>query len=347
MITNETKTTSPAPAGNPAAATETVQPKLADLTLKKVIEAKATYADLVGVGLAKLTNWAKETATWAGKVKETAKEFRGTAKAIGVIYAAFQSAYAKAQDDGVLDKGTSFKDYVKTVTGSPPETHAQSCGQLFSRLVVSGKLLTEDQYHTCATDWLEKANSIVSHVLANGGTVAADENGIAMDPTVKEVVNILTLKTATVDTAAKLLRELRNKQTGKAEVEAGVLDADKAIALVDDIAKAGFLGLLLSHLPDAVKTRPEAERRELFKAYLAPDGYESRLALSFADEATLSQWGDEVDAAARKAAELAAGPTLITSAAPAETPDSELPAVDIDAGELAAALTAGQIPAAA
>ena len=337
MITNETKTTSPAPAGNPAAATET-----ASLSLKDALSKKLGFADAASLSLPKLVEWAKETSKWNNSVKEKAKEFRGQAKYIGIYYAALKVKYCEAQDAGYYDKGTPFDDFVKSQTGNGPETHAQSCSMAFLRLVRTG-LMTEAQYLTPPADWLETANRILTAVVKQGGDFAADEHGIALDPTVKAVVEILTLKTATVDTAAKLLRELRNKQTGKAVVEAGELNADKAIALVDDIAAAGFLGLLLSHLPDAVKTRPETERRELFQAWYG--SLEARLADSFADAATIAKWDDEVAAAKKAAEELAAGPKLITSATPAETPDSEPPA--IDAGELAAAMTAGQIPAAA
>lgn len=306
-----TKTTeTPAQADGKPAVPTTVN--LSELKLREVVAAKPNYSDLLGVGMAKLANWAKETATTATKLKETAKDFRGMAKGIGVMYAAFQSLYSKAQETGVLDKGTSFKDYVKATTGSPPEPHAQSCGQCFSRLVLSSQLLTEEQYHTCATDWLEKANAVIGHCLAQGADLRTDA-------TVKAVADILTLKTATVDTAAKLLRELRGKQTGKVQAEGGEVTAEKAVELVDAIAAAGHLAVLLAHLPDALKTRPAEERAGLFSGYYRAGGLETRLEESFGTPEEIEAWHAEAKArlAAQKAA--AAGPKLVTSA-PAETP---------------------------
>lgn len=326
---NSNTTNNPAEAG--ASATPTVN--LADLKLRELIAAKPAYSDIEKLGLARMVGWAKETATWATKVKDSAKEFRGTSKAVGVIYAAFQTLYAKAQDAGTLDKGTTFKDYVKSVTGSPPETHALSCGQLFCRLVLSAKLITEAQYHTCATDWLEKANSIVSHVLANGGDLNSD-------PTILAVVDILTLKTATVDTAAKALREMRNKQTGKAEVEAGELNAEKLIAILDTAGKAGLLPTVFAHLPDVTATLPEAGRKELWAAWEQHGGYCNRITNSFGNAETTERWLAEIRADEARKAAFVAGPALnLSTSTPAPAtpvPTPETPAVENPA-ELAAA----------
>ena len=235
--------TAPVPAIAPAS-TETAQPdmggrtsatvpvpnqpttaqQLQDVKLSLLLDQKPSFETLKALGLAKLTDLAKENVEAQTRVKNSADKFKKSAKGVGKILAAMKVAYADAQDTNVLSRG--FEDYHKSVTGEKPWNHAMQCAVVFCELVLTGKL-TEADYDRRAADWLQHASVILNAVKKNGGTLDS--------PEIAEVVDIL--KNAADDEGAKKLRQMKAKVKGTETAEPG----DPEILSVSDFRNADVL----------------------------------------------------------------------------------------------------------
>jgi hypothetical protein len=220
--TETDQTDSTAPASN----MPTTAQQLQDVKLSLLLEQKPSFETLKALGLAKLTDLAKENVEAQTRVKNSSDKFRKTAKGVGKVLAAMKVAYAEAQDKQVLSRGTSFEDYHKSVTGEKPWNHAMQCAVVFCELVLTGKL-TEGDYDRRAADWLQHASVILNAVKKNGGTLDS--------PEITEVVDIL--KNAADDEGAKKLRQMKAKVKGTETAEPG----DPEVLSVSDFRNADVL----------------------------------------------------------------------------------------------------------
>lgn len=225
--------TAPAPAEtagtpSPADGQPTTPAQLQDVKLAQLLDQRPSFDTLKALGLAKLTELARENVQTQNRVKTAQDKFKRTAKGVGKVLAAMKTAYADAQDAGTLARGTSFEDYHKSVTGEKPWNHAMQCARVFLQLVLTGRLPEQD-YDRRAADWHQIASVILGVITENGGNLDT--------PEVAELVGIL--KNAADDEGAKKLRELRKrlKGGGAAEGETG----DENILTVTDLKNADVL----------------------------------------------------------------------------------------------------------
>ena len=210
----------------PATSQPTTVEQLRDVKLTQLIDQKPSFLTLCGLGLAKLTELAKENVDAQTRVKNAADKFKRTSKSVGKILAAMKTSYANAQDANILGKGTSFEDYHKTVTGEKPWNHAMQCARVFLELVLTGRL-QETDYDRRAADWLQHASVILGKLKESGATLDC--------PEVEKLVDIL--KNSADDEGAKLLRQMKAGLKGAVEGEAG----DEKLLTVDDLKNADVL----------------------------------------------------------------------------------------------------------
>jgi hypothetical protein len=316
------------PAETPKVETPKVVINLADAKLTDAIEAKPKYAELTAVGLAKLTEFAKQAVGISDKLKADTKTFNMNAKVLGKVVAAMKVRYAEATDSGILPK-LSFAQYHKNVAKGPVPNHAESCSVTFMNLVLTDRI-TEDEYDLCATDWLEKAAAIVSKVLKDGKNLDCDE--------VKQVCDILKKRDA--DKAAKELRALAKQVKGEgASIEAK--DGDKTTvvdyspALLAAVLNRAFnenhhaliVGVLTDEISEISKRgRDVGAVRDFYTGLTYKVG--NAWDVSGIPAETINAWESEWETAKAPLRIMAAGvPVETKTAVPApETPAPETPA---------------------
>lgn len=222
-------------------------------------------------------------------VKDGRDDLKDASKAVAKVYCALEIRLERGKKQNLFPANTSLAEFIKSITGEKPPTHALTLKNAVGAYVETG-LIAESDYDSNSNNCLELAARIVDAVKGNLGNEA--------------VLNAAKELKQRCSKEAKNLRAILDSVKPSPK-----MDAKEALERFEEICADGHLVAVLAHLPDVFETlSPDTEKRDVYVAFA--------LALQRIDAAngeTADQWAAETEKlAAAKAA--ANAPITITAA---------------------------------
>lgn len=260
-----------------------------------------TMASLDAMNPAEVLEFIRKGNRISERQKQYTEAHKGSFKALGKATAAAKKKYVQLQNAGVVLDSVPFKKWHEDNTGAPPNNHAESLALAWNSYAETGAI-TERDYDLITSRCLEKAAAIVNEAKNDLSHAAVKAAAAALKSPAADKDKFETLN--------EILAGLKGPKG---------LDYEKALELCEKLTGAGYASTMIAHvqgIAPALAADTENNRRkckavfqQLVKLQFAFAGVGD--AAGLLDAETVIAWTDEVEADLRKAANAAAGQSVV------------------------------------